>query len=50
MPQSVSGMRIAHGLVQRHSQDFGLGGELNSKSHALTSSEIFEKRDFYGTN
>ena len=46
MPQPVSGMRIAHGLMHRRSQDFGLGGELNHKSHAMKSSEIFEKREF----
>ena len=26
MQQSVSGMHIAHGLMHRRSQDFGLGG------------------------
>ena len=49
MPQPVSGMRIAHGLLHRRSQDFGLGEGLNRKSHAMTSSEIFKKRDFCGT-
>ena len=46
MQQPVSGMNIAHGLMHNCSQDFGLGGGLNRKSHAMTSSEIFEKRDF----
>ena len=46
MQQPVSGMHIAHGLMYRRSQDFGLGEGLNRKSHAITSSEIFEKRDF----
>ena len=46
MPQLVSGMRIAHGLMHRRSQDFGLGIGPNRKSHAMTSSQIFEKRDF----
>ena len=49
MLQSVSGMRTAHGLMHKRSQDFGLGGGLNRESHAMTSSEIFKKRDFYGT-
>ena len=49
MQQPVPGMHIAHGLMHRRSQDFGLGGGLNRKSHTMTSSEIFEKRDFYGT-
>ena len=31
MPQPVSGMRIAHGLMHKRSQDFGLGGGLNRK-------------------
>ena len=38
-------MHIAHGLMR--SQDFGLGGP-NRKSHATTSSEIFEERIFLG--
>ena len=46
MPQPASGMRIALGLMRRRSQDFGLGGGLNRKSHAMTSLEIFNKRDF----
>ena len=46
MPQSVSGMPIAHGLMHRRSQDFGMGGGLNRKSHAVTLSKIFKKRDF----
>ena len=46
MQQPVSGMHIAHGLMHRRSQDFRLGGGLNRKSHAMTSSKIFEKRDF----
>ena len=46
MPQLESGMRIAHGLMHKRSQDFGLGGGQNRKSHAMTSSEIFEKRYF----
>ena len=47
MPQPVSDMRIAHSLIQRRSQDFGLGGGLNRKSHAMTS-EIFKKETFMG--
>ena len=39
-------MYIAHGLMHRRSQDFGLGGGPNCKLHAITSSEIFKKRDF----
>ena len=39
-------MRIAQGSMHRRSQDFGLGGGLNRKSHAMTSSEIFKKIDF----
>ena len=35
MPQPVSGMRIAHGLLHRRSQDFGLGVGLNRKSFAM---------------
>ena len=46
MQQPVSGMHIAHGLMHRRSQDFELGGGLNRTSHAMTSLEIFEKRDF----
>ena len=46
MRQSVSCMHVAHCLMRRRCQDFELGGGLNRKSHALTSSEIFEKRDF----
>ena len=46
MQQPVSGMHIAYGLMHRRSQDFELGGGLNCKSHAMMSSEIFEKRDF----
>ena len=45
MQHQVSGMHIAHGLMHRCSQYFGLGGP-NHKSHAITSSEIFEKREF----
>ena len=41
-------MHIAHGLMHRRSLDFGLGGGLNRKSHAMTSSEIFEKETFMG--
>ena len=41
-------MHVAHCLMRRRCQDFELGGGLNRKSHALTSSEIFEKRDFMG--
>ena len=48
MQQQVSGMHIAHGLMHRRSQDFGLGGGLNRQSHAMTSSEIFEERLFMG--
>ena len=39
-------MHIAHGLMHKRSQDFELEGGLNRKVHAMTSSEIFEKRDF----
>ena len=46
MQPPVSGIHIAHGLMYRRSQDFGLGGGLNRKLQAMTSSEIFEKRDF----
>ena len=46
MQQPVSGMHIANASMHRRSQDFGLGGGLNRKSHAMTSLEIFEKRDF----
>ena len=46
MQQLVSGMHIAHGLMHRRSLDFELGGGLNRKSHAMTSSEVFEERDF----
>ena len=42
----VPRMHIANGLMHRRSQDCGLGGGLNRKSHAMMSSEIFEKRDF----
>ena len=45
LENQVSGMHIAHGLMHRCSQYFGLGGP-NHKSHAITSSEIFEKREF----
>ena len=37
-------MCIAHGLMRR--QDFELGGP-NRKSQAMTSLEIFEKREFF---
>ena len=46
MQQPVFGMHITHDLMHKRSQDFGLGGGLNRKSHAMTSSEFFEKRDF----
>ena len=46
MQQPVSGMHIAHVFFHRRSQDFGLGGGPNRKSHAMTSSEIFKMRDF----
>ena len=39
-------MHITHGLMQRRSQDFGLGGGPNRTSHGMTSSEIFKKRYF----
>ena len=42
-------MHIAHGLLHRRSQGFGLWGGLNRNSHAMTTSEIFEKRDFLWT-
>ena len=47
MQQQVSGMHIAHGVMHMRtgSQDLGLGGP-NRKSLAMTSSEIFEKREF----
>ena len=47
MQQQVSGMHNAHGLMHKRtgSQDFGFGGP-NRKSHAMTSLEIFEKREF----
>ena len=48
MQQPVSGKHIAHGLMHMRSQDFGLGGGLNRKSHAMMSSEIFEKRLYIG--
>ena len=48
MQRQVSGMHVAHGLMPKRSQDFGLGGP-NGKSHAMKSSEIFEKRFFFGT-
>ena len=38
-------MPIAHDLMHRRSKDFGLGGGLNRKPHAMTPSEIFEKKD-----
>ena len=44
MPQSVSGMRIAHGLMHRRSQDFGLRRGINRKSHGMTSSKIFKEQ------
>ena len=49
MQQPLFGMHIAHDLMHRRNQDFGLGVGLNRKSHAMASSEIFEKRDLYGT-
>ena len=49
MPQPVSGMRIAHGLMHRRSQDFGLGGELNRKLHAMTSQKFSKRETFCGT-
>ena len=45
MQQPESGMHIAHGLRYRRSLGFELGGGLNP-NHAMTSSEVFEKRDF----
>ena len=42
MPQPVSGMRIAHGLMHRRSQDFGLGGGLNRKSQ-FTGNDVIKK-------
>ena len=38
-------MHIAHGLMHRRSLDFELGGGVTA-NHAMTSSEVFEKRDF----
>ena len=49
MERPVSGMHIAHGLMHWRSLDFELGGGLNRKSHAMRSSEVFQKRTFYGT-
>ena len=50
MQQPVSGIHIAHSLMHRCSLDFELGGGLNRKSHAMTSSEVFLKSGtFYGT-
>ena len=48
MQQPVSGMHITYDLMHRRGQDLGLGGGLNCKSHALTSSQIFETRLFMG--
>ena len=44
MQRPVSGMHITYDLMHRRSQNFGLGGGPNRKSHAMTSSEIFKKR------
>ena len=44
MQQPVSGMSIAHGLMDRRSLDFGLGVGLNRKSHAMTSIRSFRKK------
>ena len=38
MQQPVSGMHIARGLMHERSEDFGLDGWPNRKSHAITSS------------
>ena len=46
MQQAVSGMHIAHDLMHKRSQDFGFGGRPNGKSHAMTSSQIFKKKEF----
>ena len=46
MQQPVSGMHIDHGLMYSHNQDFDCGRDANRKSHAMTSSVIFEKRYF----
>ena len=43
MQRPVSGAYIAHGLMHRRSLDFGLGGGLNCKSHAMMLSKVFEK-------
>ena len=48
MEQPVSGMHIAHGLMHKCSLDFELGGGLNRKSHAMTSSDIFDRETFMG--
>ena len=37
MQQAESGTHIAHGLMHKHSHDFGLGRGLNRKLHAMTS-------------
>ena len=42
---TVFDMHIAQGLVHRRCWDFGLGSQ-TGKSHAMMSSEIFEKREF----
>ena len=39
-------LQIAHGLMNRHGQDFKLGEGEYHKSHVIASSEIFEKMDF----
>ena len=36
--QPVSDVHIARGLMHRRSQDFGLDGGANCKSHTMTSS------------
>ena len=45
MQQPVSGMHIAYGLCIDVAKTLGWG-KLNRKSHAMTSSEFFENRDF----
>ena len=48
MQRPVSGMHIAHGLMHRRSQGFGLKAGLNRKSHAMMPSEVFEEGLFMG--
>ena len=38
-------MHVAQGLMHMRSLGFGFWGGPNLKLHAMTSSEVFEKRD-----